>query len=76
MDIHMEEYKQFQDDIKAGLFSEEGKPLKCRKCGHKAFKEHITDQVGLTVMECDERCAVCDTFAAHWAYGQYEMPTP
>ena len=72
----MEECKAFEEDVKAGFFTEKGEPKKCKKCYSKIFITKQRDYIANNLCEFDEHCHKCGEFAAHWAYGQYEMPTP
>ena len=72
----MAECKAFEEDIKAGFFDEDGEPLKCKKCKSIVFMNRNEDYIANNLCEFDEHCAVCGEFAAHWSYGQYQVPTP
>jgi hypothetical protein len=54
-------------------YDQRGKPLRCRECGHDKFKCRVTEIMGGTVCQYEERCEACNNKAAHWSYGSYEQ---
>jgi formate dehydrogenase maturation protein FdhE len=53
-------------------FEDDGKPVKCHKCGSEKIKLTTKDMIDNMVCEVEYSCGDCGTYLAYWSYGYFE----
>ena len=62
-----------KEKIEKGFIDEDGKPLKCHKCGCTEFELGETLVDSWVLLEYEELCQNCKTRVGYWAYGCWQL---